>query len=271
MKVINALTDYYNIGMQSKKERYKNTLLNLAQSGKFIPGIYNYCDRWCERCTMSSKCLNYGHEQAMKEDATDPETNDISNEKFWESLSLSFQVTFELFEEEVKRMGIDLNDLPDMEIKKPEKKPVEQISKKYSTQMMKWLKANNEILKLKAEQLLLIGDNEEPALKFADAWEVVQWYSVFISAKVHRAHFELDERLADPEDEFDLMSDNLGSAKIALIAIDRSIVALLAMYSAMPENEDDYLKFLSKLSHIKKLMLETFPKAMDFKRPGFDD
>jgi hypothetical protein len=39
----------------------------------------------------------------------------------------------------------------------------------------------------------------------------------------------------------------------------------------MPENEDDYLNFLSQLSQIKKLMLETFPTAMDFKRPGFDD
>ena len=257
--------------MQSKKERYKNTLIELAQSGKFIPGIYNYCDRWCERCTMSSKCLTFAHEQAVKENATDTETNDISNEKFWESLRLSFQVTFELLEEDAKRMGIDLNDLPDVEIKKPEIRPVENLAKKYSSQIMKWLQANNEILKLKAEQLLLIGDSEEPALKFADAWEVVQWYSVFISAKVHRAHFEVDERLAEPEDEFDLMSDNLGSAKIAIIAIDRSITALSAMYSAMPENEDDYLKFLSKLSQIKKQMLETFPKAMDFKRSGFDD
>lgn len=257
--------------MQSRKERYKNTLLDLAQSGKFIPGIYNYCDRWCERCTMSSKCLTFAHEQAMKEDVTDPETNDISNEKFWESLRLSFQVTHELLEEDAKRFGIDLNDLPDVEIKKPEKRPVEKLSKKYSTQMLKWLQANNEILKSKAEQLLLINNNEEPALKFADAWEVVQWYSVFISAKVHRAHFDLDERLAEPEDEYDLMSDNLGSAKIALIALDRSIAAMSAMYSAMPENEDDYLKFLAILSQIKNQMLETFPGAMHFKRPGFDD
>jgi hypothetical protein len=186
-------------------------------------------------------------------------------------LRLSFQVTHELLEEDAKRFGIDLNDLPDVEIKKPEKRPVEKISKKYSTQMLKWLKANNDILKSKAEQLLLINNNEEHALKFADAWEVAQWYSVFISAKVHRAHFELDERLEDTEDEYDLMSDNLGSAKIALIAIDRSISALSALYSAMPENEDDYLKFLSQLTQIKKQMIETFPDAMNFKRPGFDD
>ncbi|MBN2634624.1 MAG: hypothetical protein JXR61_00035 [Prolixibacteraceae bacterium] len=257
--------------MESKKDKFKRTLIDLANNEKFIPGIYNYCDRWCERCTMTSKCLTFAHEQAMKMNSTDPETNDISNEKFWESLRLSFQVTFELLEEDAKRFGIDLNNLPDVEIKKGEEKPVEKRSKKYSTQMLKWLHENNEALKSKAEQLLFISNNEEPALKFADAWEVVQWYSVFISAKVHRAHFELDERLEDPEDEYNLMSANLGSAKIALIAIDRSVSALSTMYSAMPENEDDYLKFLAQLSQIKKLMIETFPEAMSFKRPGFDE
>jgi hypothetical protein len=61
----------------------------------------------------------------------------------------------------------------------------------------------------------------------------------------------MNEDSADPETideeevEYDLMSDNLGSAKIAIIAIDRSMEALSAMYSVMPENEDDYFGFLA--------------------------
>jgi hypothetical protein len=43
------------------------------------------------------------------------------------------------------------------------------------------------------------------------------------------------------------------------------------MYSVMPGNEDEYLEFLALLSQIKKMMLGTFPEAMDFRRPGFDD
>ncbi len=259
------------MNMHSKKERYKNSLLKLAKSGKFIPGIYNYCDRWCERCTMTARCLNFAQEKAAKEDATDPETNDLNNEKFWESLHLSFQVTLELLQEEAQRRGIDLNNLPDVERKKPAKKPVEKMADQYSKQMMRWLKENRETLKQKAGQLLLIANNDETALQFANAWEVVQWYSVFISAKVHRAHFDLEERIPEKDDEYSTYSDNLGSAKIALIAIDRSVSALSAMYSVMPGNEDEYLEFLALLSQIKKLMLETFPDAMDFRRPGFDD
>jgi hypothetical protein len=116
------------MNIPSRKERYKNSLLKLAGSGKFIPGIYNYCDRWCERCTMTAKCLTFAQEQATREDATDPETNDINNEKFWESLHLSFQVTLELIQDEARRRGIDLDSLPEVERKKPEKKPVEKMA-----------------------------------------------------------------------------------------------------------------------------------------------
>jgi hypothetical protein len=74
----------------------------------------------------------------------------------------------------------------------------------------------------------------------------------------------------DEEDEY-YMYDNLGSAKIALIAIDRSIAALGYMLERMPEYEDDLLNFLITLSKIKNKVLAAFPKAMEFKRPGFDD
>lgn len=37
-----------------------------AQAGdpRFIPGIYNYCDRWCERCPLSNRCLTYAINKA---------------------------------------------------------------------------------------------------------------------------------------------------------------------------------------------------------------
>ena len=112
----------------SKKDRYKKILLHLADSGKYIPGIYNYCDRWCERCTMTAKCLTYAQEQSAKEETTDSETNDISNEKFWESIHMSFQVALELLYEDARRRGIDPDNLPEVERKRQEKMPVETIA-----------------------------------------------------------------------------------------------------------------------------------------------
>ena len=52
-------------------------LLELAGDPRFISGIYNYCDRWCERCQFTSRCLLYAQE---RESAGDTEANDIHNE-----------------------------------------------------------------------------------------------------------------------------------------------------------------------------------------------
>ena len=31
----------------------------------FIVGIYNYCDRWCERCTLAGRCRVFAEEQRL--------------------------------------------------------------------------------------------------------------------------------------------------------------------------------------------------------------
>ena len=40
--------------MMNKEEMLRN-----AEDPKYISGIYNYCDRWCERCRFTSRCLNH--------------------------------------------------------------------------------------------------------------------------------------------------------------------------------------------------------------------
>src|SRR3979409_1759466 len=53
----------------------KNELRELVRSGEFISGIYNYCDRWCERCPLTARCLVYATEKA-DDDLADPEVHD---------------------------------------------------------------------------------------------------------------------------------------------------------------------------------------------------
>lgn len=65
--------------------------------------------------------------------------------------------------------------------------------------------------------------------------------------------------------------DSDGSAKIAIIAIERSIGAWIRLYELMPSSEDVALKALSLLSQLKQKAIEEFPQALNFKRPGFDD
>ena len=39
----------------------------------FIPGVYNYCDRWCERCPFASRCRSYAMELTLRIDGGDGE------------------------------------------------------------------------------------------------------------------------------------------------------------------------------------------------------
>ncbi|MCK3685969.1 hypothetical protein [Maribellus sp. YY47] len=255
--------------MNSKKERYKRTMLDLAKNEDLVSGIYNYCDRWCERCTKTRKCLTYLHEQEMKEGA-DAQNSDDENQHFWEQIRLAWEVTMELIEEDADRLGIDLNNVPEIELPEHIETPLEVRAKDYGFKMHDWLEKNREYIAEKAEQLVMIAD-EALIVKYKDALEVLQWYYFFIGTKVHRAHLDLEERQNDPEDEYSVYSDNLGSAKIAIIAIERSMDALSVFYDDFKEREDDILGFLAELSSLKKQLLKTFPGVMDFKRPGFDD
>jgi len=65
--------------------------------------------------------------------------------------------------------------------------------------------------------------------------------------------------------------DSEGSAKIALIAMDRSIAAWSGLRTALGADEaDDVLDRLAQLAAIRRETEKLFPKARAFKRPGFD-
>lgn len=57
----------------------KEELIKRVEDPKYIPGIYNYCDRWCERCQFTSRCLSHsiGEDQNKKLEEIDQE-----NERF---------------------------------------------------------------------------------------------------------------------------------------------------------------------------------------------
>lgn len=69
----------------------------------------------------------------------------------------------------------------------------------------------------------------------------------------------------------EILYDRKGSAKIAIIAITRTIEAFTFLHLHLHEKEDQLLDFLNHLSKIKKGLLTAFPDVMEFKRPGFDD
>jgi hypothetical protein len=57
----------------------------LAKSPNLVSGIRNYCDRWCERCPLTTRCLVYATEAADLDD--DPTSRGINNPAFWQKLA----------------------------------------------------------------------------------------------------------------------------------------------------------------------------------------
>jgi hypothetical protein len=244
------------------KEEYRKKLDSLTNRKDLIPGIHNYCDRWCERCQFTSKCGSFALTEGFDEDQ---ENKDLQNEKFWDDLHMIFEVTFEMIKEKAVELGIDFEDFEEEDSKcEVVENEIVKISEKYSFGIIEWIKNNGSEINEIAEKIIVI--NEEEVLKLKDAVEVIQWYCIFISAKINRVFMDYGN---DDDDDFEY--DRLGSSKIAVIAIERSISALAYLLEKLPEYEDDLLNFLANLSKLKRDLLTAFPKTMDFKRPGFDD
>jgi hypothetical protein len=87
--------------------------------------------------------------------------------------------------------------------------------------------------------------------------------------KLHRA---IGSRVCESEDGDDgFPRDSDGSAKVALIAIDRSMAAWARLRSRF-ENEhgDAILALLVQLERLRRAAEAEFPQARAFVRPGFD-
>ena len=249
----------------------REQLKRLAGDPRFIPGIYNYCDRWCERCPMTSRCLNY----AMgEEEYADPAARDMNNQAFWDKLGESFRLTLELVRETAEEMGIDLDDIDPRDFHEKERLRDEmaesheccRLAKAYSLMVKAWFDAARELFGEREEGP---GEAKNPGEgSLEDAVEVVHWYQHQIYVKLVRAvRGQLEDRFEDL-DEFPKDSD--GSAKVALIGVDRSIGAWGEIRQHMPTGKEKALEIIRHLIALRKKTEKAFPEARRFVRPGLD-
>ena len=155
--------------------------------------------------------------------------------------------------------------------------PMSILAMEYLDLGKKWLDTSEDALKtlqenLQSAALMGLADRnpEREALALKDALEVIPYYLHQIYVKLMRAQEGREEDDAWFE-ENDFPKDSDGSAKVALIGIDSSIVAWGTMLQHLPQQEDQILPILSRLEHLRKLVETSFPAARSFKRPGLDD
>jgi len=268
----------------------------LAANPDLISGIYNYCDRWCERCPFTSRCLVYATEQADRE-CDDPETRDITNARFWEKLGSVLQQAHEMIAEWAAEAGVDLAEIDEaaLEEERQQREAAKNdvlavAARKYATVTSEWFAS--EIDADVHDDLRAEAAAETLEVPVEDAMEVIRWYQFFIAAKVIRAGSReaqgisadpadgdlvfAEEEAEEPEDLQAILAeaarhDSDGSAKVALIAIDRSMTAWRVLHTSLPDKAASIMPLLASLERLRGSMEAAYPKARDFIRPGFDE
>lgn len=240
-----------------------------------IPGIYNYCDRWCERCKYTNRCASFAAMPKQGEHQT--------KEQAIEHVQQVFDGINKMLQEKAAELGIDWEEVIrnandestqidiDKEREEVRKEELSVLAEKYSEEALQFIeqsKLDDGLNQLLQQRIDLGLSSLESATKegelINDCFEVIQWYMFFIPAKVYRALSGRNDGLGD-----EIQNDVNGSAKVALVAIDRSLMALQSLLSYF--TEDDLLYKLAMLSELKRKLIDEFPNALLFVRPGFDE
>lgn len=235
-------------------------LLNKNETNSIVDGIYNYYDRWCEHCLQKDKCSVFHLEEESK--------NNLSKgEKDLSKIADIFALTIDLLDELSDEAEIDIFEIEDLEFEKHKLGEIEKLANSYGKDIYHWLDNNSDIFR---NQILLLEDiNKQSAIDIRHAIKTIDYYSLLIGAKTHRA-FVKDVFVSESNMISESQSDQNGSAKVAILSIDKSIDALDIILGDFPDCEIDTLNLLAKLQRIKRLILLEFPQAMSFIRPGLD-
>jgi hypothetical protein len=224
-----------------------------------IEFISEYCDRWCERCAFTSRCSAYAVKTALGM------CGDIR-----EAIELAVGVpmavgagdvrrtrTFEIEKpkaEELQKIGAEKRARDE----RIEKSPISKQAMSICMKAHQWFRGRENTVRAGADTVVL------------EALEITQWDSYFIGAKLARAlHGRDRHESGDGWDDDPIQNDWNGSAKIALISIERSESAWHAI--AQATGDVVAAELASAMSGLRGEVEAAFPFARLFKRPGFDE
>jgi len=247
---------FNNVSMN--KQEFLSILTENAEDTNVIRGIFNWCDRWCEKCTKTEFCTVYRTSVRLPSDTP---------EEFFNSLTLLFEATMEMLNEYFKDIDVDIDSLDDTDfiaefIK--EKEIIQNdtginLAKQYGKQVKQWL----DSLKKKNAYSMEVRMQDE---MLADCLEVIHWYQYLFEMKMSKA---LLAKKIEEEESLNPF-DSLGNAKLLLVSIERNIAAWGYLYQKFKEDEDEILDILVSLQRLCKLIEQVFPEARAFIRTGLD-
>lgn len=227
----------------------------LATDPNLVPGIYNGCDQWCHYCPATARCLAF----KCRPDEGGGNIYENIEEKMFESmryLKACHEAEGLPPPEDLLRL---LNgDQPARAAYTPVDDPLERMGKHYAILATAFLATCDE------------PPTPGPLPKRDHGptpFDVFLFYHVLIAIKIYRAISSSLEAARGGSAHARWDADV--SAKVALIAIDRSDEALQVMAL-----DDDDVRIAHMRKHLSRLRREVearFPAARTLVRPGLDD
>jgi hypothetical protein len=246
------------------------------ENEEFIPGIYNYCDRWCERCDFTSRCRVFFEEKKQIREAED-------KDNFLEIVSKNFEETIKLLYKIAEEKNIDLDNIEIDEdeyqehLEKREEArnhPLVKLAQNYTEDVTEWLDKNKYLEEenskfLKNIDLGIDLEQSDKALRLIEeALNIINWYKFQLQVKLASAVRSYPH---DPLFEDEIQNRHHMSAKIALIGVKNSMKAWQSLLEILDDEKGEIIDILLQLHQLQTKINNKFPLLPNFKRPGFDD
>jgi hypothetical protein len=222
----------------------------------FIVGVYNYCDSWCDRCAFTSRCRVFADQREM-EATLDPNLEPVTLAPphpmdvpppmppwLQELLNEMDEASRSPLPDDVPVRG-ELRIVPERDV-------IDARAEAYSRRARTWLNTRECELSSQA----------------GDPRDVIAWFHMMIHVKAMRALHGLAE---DDSSGRDWPPDYDGSAKVALLGIDRSHTAWLDLTEVGAISASEVAPFIDDLEWLRAALERTFPHARAFVRPAFDE
>jgi len=224
----------------------------------FIVGVYNHCDAWCDRCPFTSHCRVFA-DTCQMEATLDPNLEPVvtAPEHPSDSPPPPARWLQELLDEMNEPARTPLPDDARVYRRRelravPERDAIDCRAESYCRRARAWLTR---------QEFDMSADGNDPRA-------VIAWFHMMIHVKAMRALHALAED--DPSGRH-WPPDHDGSAKVALIGIDRSETAWLDLVEVGLASKPEVTAFVEDLAWLRAALERTFPKARSFVRTAFDE
>ena len=252
---------------------------------RMIPGVYNYCDSWCERCRFQQRCRSFRDRQRLdaaiasgktieeafrtQYDDDDDDDDDDDEPEPGPPMKASERLQFESFLDAINE-ALNRKQTPEElaqeEARQKRRKRLKDTNP-LSVESREYADLTRELLKVLRP---VVEDRDAIVLA---AVETIEYFAFTIAVKTWRAvggTLDLGDDVDDDEMRDLSMSDANGCAKLARLLIRESRDGWeVLMNSGLGDGVP--LKMIERLERLDAALADRFPRAMDFVRPGFDE